>query len=87
MVLEPGQRGDARIERRLVDADDTRAGAVQNPAPAARAGTEIETEIARVIADKLRAKLTGRDNPPKIPRRINSILKADIFGISEPATD
>src|SRR6476646_11622527 len=27
-VIEPGQRRDARIERRLVDADDARAGAV-----------------------------------------------------------
>src|SRR5262249_23006219 len=52
-MLDAGQGGDARIARRLVDADDACAKLLQPPGPAARARAKIETESAglRLHAD------------------------------------
>src|SRR6185312_4890795 len=46
-MFDAGQRGDLRIERRLVDADDARSEALQDPAPAAGRAAEIDAERAR----------------------------------------
>ena len=42
----PGRRGDRGGERRLVDADHSRADLLQRPAPAAGAAAEIEAGLA-----------------------------------------
>src|SRR6185312_17323629 len=49
--LDARKRGDARIERRLIDGDDACAQTLQHPAPAAGRSAEIETGLARLGAD------------------------------------
>src|SRR4029077_4882993 len=44
-ILDAGKASKARIERRLVDADDARAQPLQHPAPAAGTGGEIDAAL------------------------------------------
>ena len=60
-VVDAGQGGDLRNQRRPVDGDDPRAQGLQHPAPAARAGAEIQAEFAR-----LRPPISQRQRFPKL---------------------
>src|SRR5262249_59121397 len=53
-IFDAGEIGEARIERRLVDADNTRSQPLQHPGPAAGTGAEIDATLRwlRPLAQK-----------------------------------
>ena len=83
-VLDAGQRRDPRVERRLVDADHARAELMQRPGPAARAGAEVEAELAG-----LRPLLQPRQRLPHLEvgpvRRVVAVLDEPRLAVDERA--